>query len=132
MPTLANVVLTDRAGTPVNHTFTPLGREGDGARYSKVGASPVGDYNFSVLPRKTPTGRKKVDIALSLPVLTTETINGVSNYIVIRTSRVKISFDLDAAATDQEKKDLVGMIQSALAVGITQVNDVVIKGEMIW
>lgn len=132
MPSINNVVLTDRAGTPVNHTFTPLGRESDGARYSKAGASPLGDYTFSIIPRRTPTGRRKVDLSLSLPVLVTEVINGVNVYSVSRTNRGKVSLDIDSAATLQERKDLMGMLYTALATATTQVNDTVVNGEMVW
>jgi len=132
MPALANVILTDRAGTPVNHTFTPLGRDGDGGRYFKAASSPLGDYRLTVTPRLTPGGRRKVDISLSLPVLVTETVNGVNNYVVARTSRAKVSFDFDSQSTLQERKDLIGMIYTALAAGTGQINSVLADGEMVW
>jgi len=133
MPSMANVVLTDRATTPVNHTFTPQGKEGEaGGRYAKAGASSLGDYTFKISPRKTPSGRRKVDIDLSLPVLVTETINGVSSYTVARTSRASISFDFPSDSTLQERKDIVGMAYTALAAATTQVDAVLTVGENVW
>jgi hypothetical protein len=133
MPSMANVVLTDRAGTPVNHTFTPQGSEGDGGgRYAKASASSLGDYVFKVVPRRTPTGRRKIDLDLSLPVLVTETINGVSSYAVARTSRASATFDFPADATLQERKDIVGMLYTALAAATSQVDSVLTVGENVW
>jgi hypothetical protein len=133
MPSMANVILTDRAGTPVNHTFTPQGSEGDsGGRYAKAAASSLGDYVFKINPRQTPGGRRKVDLALSLPVLVTETINGVNSYAVARTSRASASFDFPPDATLQERKDIVGMLYTALATATTQCDSVLTVGENVW
>lgn len=130
---MASVVLTDRAGTPVNHTFLPMGSEGDsGGRYAKAAASSIGDYVFKINPRITPQGRRKVDLSLSLPVLVTETINGVNNYTVARTSRASVTFDFPPDATLQERKDIVGMMYTALAAATAQVNSVLTDGENVW
>lgn len=133
MPSMASVVLTDRAGTPVNHTFTPQGSEGDsGGRYTKAAASSLGDYVFKINPRFTPGGRRKVDLSLSLPVLVTETINGVNSYAVSRTSRATATFDFPPDCTLQERKDIVGMFYTALAAATSQVDSVLTVGESVW
>lgn len=133
MPSMANVVLTDRAGTPVNHTFTPQGKEGEsGGRYTKAGASSLGDYTFKISPRKTPGGRRKIDLDLSLPVLVTETINGVNSYTVARTARASATFDFAPDTTLQERKDIVGMFYTALAAATAQVDSVLTVGENVW
>lgn len=133
MPAKASLVLTDRAATPVNHTFTPQGVEGDaGGRYSKAAAATLGDFIFTVNPRVTPNGRRKIDLKLSLPVLQTETINGISSYKVVRASRVVVTCDFASDSTEQERKDTIGMIYTALAAATTQVNDVLTKGENLW
>jgi len=133
MPSMANVILTDRATTPVNHTFTPQGSEGEaGGRYTKAAASSLGDYLLKINPRRTPSGRRKIDLELSLPVLVTETINGVSSYTVARTSRASASFDFPPDATLQERKDIVGMLYTALASATAQVDSVLTVGENVW
>ncbi len=133
MPAMANVVLTDRAGTPVNHTFTPQGNEGDaGGRYAKAASSSIGDYTFKISPRRTPSGRRKIDLDLSIPVLVTETVNGVNNYVVARTSRASATFDFPPDSTLQERKDIVGMLYTALAAATTQVDSVLTVGENVW
>lgn len=132
MPALANVVLTDRATTPANHTFTPNGRDGDGARYAKAGSSPIGDYLLTIVPRKTASGRRKVDIALTVPVLVTETVNGVTVPTLARANRAKISLDMSADSTLQERKDLMGFVESLAKAATAQVNGVIVDGEMLW
>ena len=133
MPAMANVVPTDRATTPVNHTFTPVGAEGEaGGRYGKAGLSSIGDYLFKINPRKTASGRRKIDLDLVIPVLVTETINGVNSYKVTRTSRATASFDFPPDVTQQERKDIVGMMATALAAATTQVNSVLADGENVW
>jgi len=133
MPSMANVILTDRASTPVNHTFTPQGSEGDaGGRYTKAAASSLGDYVLKINPRKTPGGRRKIDVDLSLPVLVTETINGVNSYAVARTSRASATFDFPPDVTLQERKDIVGMLYTALASATTQFDSVLTVGENVW
>lgn len=130
---MANVVLTDRAGTPVNHTFTPQGSEGDGGgRYAKAASSSIGDYVFKINPRRTPSGRRKIDLDLSLPVLVTETVNGVNSYVVARTSRASVTFDFPPDSTLQERKDIVGMMYTALAASTSQVDSVITAGENVW
>ncbi len=133
MPAMANVILTDRAGTPVNHTFTPVGAEGEsGGRYSKAAASSIGDYVFKISPRRTPAGRRKIDLDLSIPVLVTETVNGVNSYVVARTSRASVTLDFPPDSTLQERKDIVGMMYTALAAATAQVDSVITVGENVW
>lgn len=134
MPQLQNLVLTDRATTPVNHTFTPRGHEGaDGGRVVKAGITAIADLLFTIEPRRTPQGRYKVDIRLVIPVVQNKVENGVSSYVVTRTNRVMMSFDFAPDSTEQERNDLVGMIRSALdPTGKALVNDTLVKMESVW
>lgn len=132
MPQLNTVVLTDRAAAPVAHTFTPQGKEGDGARLAKAGSSPVADRQFHILPRVTPNGRRKVELRLAVPQVQTQTVNGIASDVIVRTSRVSVTFDFAADSTVQERKDLVGMIQSGLLPAATVVDKVLVDGENIW
>jgi len=133
MGALTSVVLTDRAATPVNHTFTPRGHEDkDGGRFVKAGASPIGDYILTVVPTTSSAGRKKVNYKLSIPVLQQQTVNGITSYVVVRTARANVSFDFAADSTSQERKDLCGMISSGLASTQTFLMGTVVDGEAIW
>lgn len=134
MPALANVVLTDRATpTPVAHTFVPRGHEdGDGGRVVEAGVSAIADNLFTVVPRRTPQGRYKVKLHLVRPVVQNKIENGVSSYVATRTNRVTVDFDMAADSTEQERKDLIGMIYSALDPSKVLVNDTIVKMEAVW
>lgn len=132
MPAFQSVVLTDRASTPVAHTFLPKKEVGEGGRLTKAGSTSIGDKIFEVEPRTTTGGRFKVDLRLVLPVTVDATVNGVVTTVVQRANRAMVTFDFAPDATEQERKDLVGMIASALETGKVLVNDTVIKQESIW
>lgn len=134
MPQLSNLVLTDRATpTPVDHTFVPKGHEdGDGGRVVEAGVSAIADKLFTVVPRRTPQGRYKVKLHLVLPVVQNKIEDGVSSYVATRVNRATVEFDIAPDSTDQERKDLVGMIESALDPTKDLVNDTVVNMEAVW
>lgn len=133
MPTFQSVALTDRTPTtPVTHTFLPKKEVGEGGRLTKAGNTSLGDKILEIEPRTTPQGRYKVDIKLVDPVVVNQTINGVVTEVVQRANRAQITFDFAPDSTEQERKDLVGMIESALGTGKVLINDTIIKQESIW
>lgn len=114
MPQLASLVLTDRAATPVNHTFLPSDiKSGVGIMVASDGV-PFGERTASVSLTKTAAGRRKAVGKLVLPVVQTATINGVSTPTVVRTAYAEVTFSFDASSSTQERKDAVGMLQSML------------------
>lgn len=133
MPQLQNLVLTDRAGTPVNHTFTPRDIVGGMAEVVESTGVPIGDNRFKIALKETgATGRYNIDLKLSLPIVQNQTINGITTPVVVRTSRVTVNFSFDKTSTEQERKDAVGMIQSSLDTGKVLVNDTVVKLQGVY
>lgn len=136
MPALQNLVLTDRATpTPVNHTFVPSGLDQQNvAEVTNSGASgvPAGAERLTISFKKGGDNRYKGKIRLVLPVLVTETINGVSVPKVARQTIVGLSFDFDERSTEQERKDAVGMTYSALDPSKVLINDTLVKAQSIW
>lgn len=133
MPNMQTLVLTDRATTPVNITFSPRGGIGGvGARLVKAGTSAVGDQIFTIDPRVTPGGRFKATLSLSRPVAQEKIENGVSSYVAVRANRASVTFDFAPDSTLQERKDLIGMVASALDASKTIVNDTLTNMETIW
>lgn len=126
MPQLANVVLTDRATTPVNHTFTPENIVGNVGYLVESSGVPIGDRRFSVTQGKTAT-RYKPKLQLTLPVVQDQTVNGITSPTVVRTAYVDVQFNFDPKSTPQERKDAVGMIYSSLAAGKAVIEDVVVN-----
>lgn len=132
MPQLQNLVLTDRATTPVNHTFTPRDVVGNVGTVEESTGVKVGDKTFSISVRKTANGRSRVLIKLAIPVVVDETINGVTVPTVARTSYVSAEFTYEPTSTTQERKDVVGMFQSAFDSSKLLVNDAVVGLQGIY
>lgn len=132
MPQLQNLVLTDRAATPVAHTYTPLEiTNGVGVVVESSGV-PVGNNRFSISLRKTSTGKYKVQMNLTLPIVQNETINGVVTPKVVRTGYAECTFTIDQTSTLQERKDLVGLLYSSLDPAKVLVNDTVTNLQGIY
>lgn len=130
MPQIQNTVLTDRATTPVNHTFVPV----DIAQPGSVGVLLestgilANASKLTVCQRKTASQKLKGKVTLQIPIV--EVVAGVST--VTRTSYVTVETTFDATSTLQERKDAVGMMYSALAETKTLINDAIVKGEAVF
>jgi len=132
MPQLQNLVLTDRAATPVAHTFTPKSKENGVAVVAKSTGVPIGDPKYTISTGKTAAGRMKSTVKLAVPIVQTQTINGVSTPVVVRTAYVDATFSFASDSSLQERKDAVGMFASSLASTATLVDGVLTAGEGIW
>lgn len=134
MPQLQNLVLTDRATpTPVNHTFTPLGidpKTGVAALEESTGV-PFGAPKYTLLTRRV-NGRFKVTLRLSVPIMATATVNGVSTPVIVRTSYVDSTFTFEESSSEQERKDVVGQFADSLAAGKALVNDTLVKLQGVY
>jgi len=131
MPAITNLVLTDRATTPVNHTFVPEGIPNGTAVLVESDGVKVGDKKFSISKRKNAT-RRKVHLRMVVPVVATETINGIDSPKVVRTAYANVDFNFDVRSTRQERDDLVGMLYSALANGAAMVDAAVVDLEDVY
>lgn len=126
MPQLQNVVLTDRASTPVDHTFTPRDiRDGVGTTVETTGV-PVGNPRLSVALRQTANGRYKAEVRLVVPVIVNETINGVVVPKVARIGSAVATFDFEQTSSEAERNNLVGMFASAFAPSKVLINDTIV------
>lgn len=132
MPQLQSVVLTDRSTpTPVNRTFAPRDEVDGVGTTANVSVTPIGAERFSVSNKQTGT-KFKGELRLVVPVVQTETINGVSRPVVVRTAYVTLLTSFDISSTEQERKDAIGMLQSALDPSKILVNDALIKTEGVY
>jgi len=118
MPQLANLVLTDRAGTPVNHTFVPRDIVGNVATVVESTGVPVGDKRVSLSLRDTGNGNKVVSVRMVFPIVNDQTINGVTTPVVVRTSYVDLDLKFSNTSTEQERKDVVGQLYTLLGSGL--------------
>lgn len=133
MPTLQSIVLTDRAATPVNHTFTPLDISNNVGTVVESSGVPIGNNRVQLsLSRTKDAGRYKATLRYTFPVVQTQTINGVSTPAVVRTAYADLSFTFDPTSTTQERKDAVGMVQSSLDAAKTLTNDLLVSLQGIY
>jgi hypothetical protein len=132
MPALQSVVLTDRTPvTPANLTFNPRNSvDGVGEVVANAG-TPVGEKRLTVSMKQTGK-RFKGEVRLTLPVVVTEVINGVSAPKVVRTSYVNLSASFDETSTEQERTDAIGLMASALGTGKVLINDALVKVEGVY
>lgn len=131
MPQLQSLALTDRQSTPVVHTFQPEGINQNVGSVVENKDVPVGNPRYSLSLRQTAKAYKAT-LKFAVPVVVTQTINGVSNPVVARTSFVNCEFEFDKTSTEQERKDVVGMFQSSLAPGAVLVNDTLVKLQGVY
>lgn len=131
MPAIANLVLTDRAGTPVDHTFVPNGIPNGVATLVENDGVLLGSNKFTIAARST-ASKRKISLRLVMPVLATETINGIDSPKVVRTAYANVEFNFDMASTSQERSDIVGMLQDALDSSKTMVDGVLVDGLEIY
>lgn len=127
MSARGNIVINDRAGTPVAHTYSPDGDDSNGVHlYSEKTTVPSGNPKYSISLRQS-NGRYRASIRLAIPVVQTQTINGVSTPVVVRTSYVEFNTNFDGLSSAQERADAVGLLQNSLATAQTQINDLLVN-----
>lgn len=116
MPAFANLVLTDRAATPVNHTFVPFDHDPKTGvvSWKTEGSVLAARRTFSQSLRISPSGRIRVLQKMVIPIVQTQTINGIDTPVVVRTSYSNHEFVFDSRSTEQERIDHVGMAFSSL------------------
>lgn len=133
MPQLQAMVLKDRAAIPVDHTFVPRDITNNVGKVVSSTGVPVGEKTYTVSIRQTPdTGRNKISLKLAVPVVQEQTINGITNPIVVRTSHVDCTFTFDRSSTEQERKDVVGMFADSLGASKALVNGVLVNLEGVY
>lgn len=130
MALATNIVLDDAAGTPVAHTFIPLGRDPNGVFWfeDQSQVSPVGFWRISVdfkrppgaAPGQNTTGRQyKAKISLYEPALenvSNSTISGVApSPQIAYNMAAHTDFRMPERGSLQNRKDLRKMTANLLA-----------------
>jgi len=132
MPQLQNLVLTDRAATPVDHTFVPRDIvAGLGTVVESTGV-PIGENRVQVALNRTTTGRYKAVIKMAFPIVQDQTVNGVTTPVVVRTGYADVTFTFDSTSTQDERNNIAGMLASGLMTSKTLINDTVVKLQGVY
>lgn len=118
MPDISTIVVPDAAATPVNHTFTLQKVNGDTAYFlEQSSASALGYWPLTLTNRSPLAGQLeklyRSKLAFAMPVVVTETINGIGRPRLEYTLRYNVEAVVPAEAVLQNRKDL-----RKLAVGI--------------
>jgi hypothetical protein len=138
MSAVAAIVLADALGTPVNHTFTPLGPDANGVWWfeDQSQSSPIGYWRISLSLKRTPSpsngtsassGRvNRVKLTFNMPML--ETLGNNSAGLtppptVSYVERASCEYILAERDLLQNRKDIRKMFQNLMAN--TQVVDMV-------
>lgn len=131
MPQITTTVLTDRETSPVSHSFVPS----DIAQPGSVGVllnSPTGILanaeKLTVSSRKTVGGKLKGRVTIAVPIV--ETVSGVPTVTRVGYATLDTSFDL--LSTLQERKNVIGLMASALDPAKTLINDTIVKGDAVY
>nr|WEU70924.1 MAG: coat protein [Hangzhou fiers-like virus 6] len=132
MAARANVVINDRAGTPVAHTYSPDGDDKNGVHlWSEKGSVPAGNPKLSASVKQVGS-KYRVELRLAVPIVQTQTINGVSAPVVVRTANVNLVASFDSLSTTQERADAIGLMANAMAASQTQLNDLLVNVTPVW
>jgi len=131
MPQLQALTLTDRQTSPVAHTFQPESISQNVGSVVENKDVPIGNPRYSLSLRQTSKAYKGT-LKFAVPVVVTQTINGVNTPVVARTSYVNCEFEFDKTSSEQERNDVVGMFQSSLAPGAVLVNDMLVKLQGVY
>lgn len=131
MPQLQAISLNDRETTPVAHAFVPstiIDGVGVVTRYNGV---LTGEESLQISSRRS-ADTLRAKLTLRVPVIQNETISGIVKPKVVRTAFVAVDFVFSVDSTEQERKNLIGMLQDSLAPAKLLVNDAIVKGEGIY
>lgn len=133
MANLQNVTLSDRTPvTPVVHTFVPrsVDTTGVGIVVNTSGV-PVGEELLTVSMKKS-ASRFRGTLTLTMPVVATEVINGVSSPKVVRTAYARVEVNFDPASTTQERTNMMGMLADSFATSKALVHGSFVNLETVW
>jgi len=116
MPSQANVVLNDAESTPVAHTFTPRGLDPQTrvARWHASTGVPIADEILTISYRDQGT-RHKAKAVITDPVVSVETINGVSKSVILRSAYLTIEATFDDESTEQERMNTIALGKDLLS-----------------
>lgn len=132
MPQLQTLVLTDRAATPVAHTFVPRDIVSGVGTVVESSGVPIGNSTLSASLTKTASNRYKATVKFAVPVVATQVVNGISTPVIVRTSYADVTFTFDSASSETERNNFVGMFADAFGATKTLVNDVVVKLQGVY
>lgn len=134
MPALSNFTVDDRESTPVAHTFSPDGglAEGGGYAFAETAVGTPNARPRATIRQSKSRTRTRVRVTLFVPVMVTETINGVARQKQERYATAEAVLNFDDNSTLQERKNLVGEFHNMFASSQTFLNAVFTDLDGMW
>lgn len=118
MPLFQNITLADGKATPVSHVFTPVRKAGAVAEWAEPSADgSLVSRNTLFVEQKLPgRGRSTAsnELQIVIPVVATETINGVPRTIVIDKVRAIVQIVAGPATPKSYRTDARVLLSNAL------------------
>lgn len=123
MPALGNVVINDGATTPVAHTFSPVGIDGNAANFAdRSGGIPVGYGKLTIALREPTNGGNgvyKASVKILIPTLeqtSPSTATGIQPApTVAYTTTAHLDILMPARSSLQNRKDILAYVKNVLA-----------------
>jgi hypothetical protein len=125
MAAIANIVLADALGTPVNHTFEPAKASADYALWEDRSAAYYIGYNRISMMLKRPTAGKTVGnrnirakLVVETPKLENTTNSTISGIAPAPTVSYRLSYTVEAVLPErcslQDRKDIRKYVQTLM------------------
>lgn len=133
MAARGTITVKDRTPTtPVDHAFTPDGDDANQVHlFSEKTGVPIGNPRLTAALRRS-KGKHRMTLRLAVPQTQLQTVNGVTNPVVVRTAYVELHCTFDGGSSVQERADAVGLMANAMAPSQTIVNDLLVNAVDIW
>lgn len=138
MPAATPIVINDGAGSPVSHTFTPIGRDDKGVMWFEqttpaptniLGAKRIGYKQVrNLLPGGVLDRTSKVTLTLMVPTVESMSVSDggfVPAPQIAYAEKSRVEFDLADRSAKQERKDTRVLTANLLAASqiVTAVDD---------
>lgn len=132
MPTLAPMVLKDRAATPVDHTFNPRDTTNGVTTLTESTGVPIGERRITMAHLRSNNGRIRAVTKFVVPVVQDVEVNGITRPTVVKTNYAEVTFNFDGVSTTQERKDIVGFVENYLKAANTVANGFIVDLEGLF
>lgn len=117
MPSKTTLTINDRTD---DLAFNPDRTDQNGVtHFVHSDGVPFGDKRLSFSSRTTGE-RIRLEARFAVPVVVTETINGVDRETLERSTYVKVNFDFDRRSNAIERNAAIGLLHSLLHAGQTE------------
>lgn len=131
MPQLSSIAL-QRASTKKSVAFNPVDITSQGVgRLATSDGVPVGESRIGISNRFT-NDRYRLKLTLAVPVVQTETVNGISRPKVVRTAFADVEFNFSNESDGIERLDVVEYVAGLLASTQTSIRKVLVDLENIY